>query len=94
MRKRIERRNFLQKLSLGFSSVILTPFLGSARNKKNKIEDKIDMKKIIRTKALGFQWETQDPFLFCVHHEDNYPQGNSQLGPNTSLEGIWDKILS
>ncbi|TNF47068.1 MAG: pirin family protein, partial [Bacteroidetes bacterium] len=45
------------------------------------------MKKIIRTKALGFQWETQDPFLFCVHHEDNYPKGNAQLGPDTSLEG-------
>ncbi len=38
-------------------------------------------------KALGFQWETADPFLFCVHHEDNYPKGNSQMGPDAPLDG-------
>lgn len=36
---------------------------------------------------MGFQWETQDPFLFCVHHEDKYPAGNEQMGPKASLEG-------
>lgn len=29
---------------------------------------------------LGFQWQVMDPFLFCVHHFDQYPQGNGQLG--------------
>jgi redox-sensitive bicupin YhaK (pirin superfamily) len=38
-------------------------------------------------KPLGFPWETQDPFLFCVHHEDAYPKGNENLGPQDSLEG-------
>lgn len=38
-------------------------------------------------KALGFPWETQDPFLFCVHHLDHYPKGNSVLGPDASLAG-------
>lgn len=32
-------------------------------------------------------WRTFDPFLFCVHHDDAYPPGNSALGPNASLEG-------
>ncbi len=36
---------------------------------------------------LGFPWETSDPFLFCVHHEDFYPKGNENLGPVSSLEG-------
>lgn len=36
---------------------------------------------------LGFPWETQDPFLFCVYHLDNYPRGNEQMGPAVSLEG-------
>lgn len=36
---------------------------------------------------LDFQWKTQDPFLFCVYHKDNYPKGNDQLGPNASLAG-------
>ena len=32
-------------------------------------------------------WPTRDPFLFCVHHNDQYPAGNGQAGPNASLEG-------
>ncbi len=38
-------------------------------------------------KPLGFPWVTQDPFLFCVFHEDFYPKGNGSLGPKASLEG-------
>ncbi|MDW8248028.1 MAG: pirin family protein [Myxococcales bacterium] len=36
---------------------------------------------------LGLVWETLDPFLFCVHHNDAYPAGNEHLGPAASLEG-------
>ena len=42
---------------------------------------------ILSVKPLGFPWETADPFLFCVHHEDAYPAGNEQLGPAASLAG-------
>ena len=42
---------------------------------------------ILATVPLGFQWPTLDPFLFCVHHDDAYPKGNDQLGPQASLEG-------
>lgn len=38
-------------------------------------------------RPLGFQWETSNPFLFCVHHLDNYPAGNDDFGPAASLEG-------
>lgn len=44
-------------------------------------------KLISNIKPLGFTWETNDPFLFCVHHKDDYPKGNDQLGPAASLEG-------
>ena len=30
---------------------------------------------------------TRDPFLFCVHHNDDYPKGNAQFGPNQTLAG-------
>jgi redox-sensitive bicupin YhaK (pirin superfamily) len=36
---------------------------------------------------LGFPWRTDDPFLFCVHHDDAYPPGNERLGPAASLAG-------
>ena len=42
---------------------------------------------ILETRPLGFPWETSDPFLFCVHHDDAYPAGNEQLGPAVSLAG-------
>jgi redox-sensitive bicupin YhaK (pirin superfamily) len=42
---------------------------------------------IIRIKPLGFPWETSDPFLFCVHHADNYPPANDEMGPAASLQG-------
>jgi redox-sensitive bicupin YhaK (pirin superfamily) len=42
---------------------------------------------VIKTLPLGFPWVTADPFLFCVHHDDAYPKGNAQLGPDASLEG-------
>ena len=38
-------------------------------------------------KPLGFVWETSDPFLFCVHHQDAYPAGNGAMGPAASLAG-------
>lgn len=38
------------------------------------------MKTIQLISPLGFPWETQDPFLFCAHHRDEYPKGNTELG--------------
>jgi quercetin 2,3-dioxygenase len=44
-------------------------------------------KNIINIKKLGLHWEASDPFLFCVHHKDDYPKGNNEMGPHTSLIG-------
>lgn len=40
---------------------------------------------ILEIRPLGFQWETADPFLFCVHHHDFYPKGNEIMGPAPEL---------
>lgn len=32
--------------------------------------------------SLDFQWPTQEPFLFCVHHLDYYPKGTEEMGPD------------
>jgi redox-sensitive bicupin YhaK (pirin superfamily) len=42
---------------------------------------------IINIKNLGFQWDTNNPFLFCVHHLDAYPRGNNEMGPDASTGG-------
>jgi quercetin 2,3-dioxygenase len=43
---------------------------------------------ILEVTALGRPpWKTFDPFLFCVHHDDAYPTGNAEMGPDASLAG-------
>jgi redox-sensitive bicupin YhaK (pirin superfamily) len=42
---------------------------------------------IVQRFPIGFQWPTLDPFLFCVHHNDQYPAGNDDFGPDASLDG-------
>jgi redox-sensitive bicupin YhaK (pirin superfamily) len=42
---------------------------------------------IVQIKALGFPWETIDPFLFCAYHDDAYPRANGQMGPDAPLAG-------
>lgn len=85
MKEEYQRRTFLGKMTLGISSIIAFPFLSQSNEEKsNTMKGK---EKILRIKALGFQWETADPFLFCVHHEDHFPKGNEHMGPTTSMEG-------
>lgn len=40
---------------------------------------------IKHTFPLGFPWQTEDPFLFCVYHLDHYPKGNEDMGPDPKL---------
>ena len=42
---------------------------------------------IVQIEKLGFPWQTIDPFLFCVHHDDAYPRGDGAFGPAASLAG-------
>lgn len=42
---------------------------------------------VLQTVPLGMQWPAIDPFLFCVHHVDDYPTGNLDLGPDAPLDG-------
>jgi quercetin 2,3-dioxygenase len=45
------------------------------------------MSAVLETLPLGFPWQTVDPFLFCVHHDDAYPAGDEKFGPKASLAG-------
>ena len=42
---------------------------------------------VLSISPLGFPWQTIDPFLFCVYHDDAYPKGDEQMGPDASLKG-------
>ena len=43
--------------------------------------------KVIEVIPLTFPWPCQDPFLFCVHHNDGFPKGNGKLAPAVPLTG-------
>ena len=88
MSEKLPRRNFIARVSLAFTSALampITSFSNSFKESYNSIDKNMDP--IIKIKPLGFQWETLDPFLFCVHHEDKFPKGNDVMGPSTSLQG-------
>ena len=40
---------------------------------------------LLQVFSLGFPWQTQDPFLFCVYHLDHYPKGNGEMEPDQKL---------
>lgn len=83
MKKATDRRGFIQKALALTSGAIVLSKTGFSLNRVEK-----PVKPMIKNiKPLGFQWETQDPFLFCVHHEDAFPKGNEKMGPATSLQG-------
>jgi quercetin 2,3-dioxygenase len=43
---------------------------------------------VLDTFVLGQPpWPTFDPFLFCVHHTDDYPEGTQTMAPAASLAG-------
>jgi redox-sensitive bicupin YhaK (pirin superfamily) len=84
MTEKYPRRNFVTKLSLGITSLITMPLNGVVKSLKKEIEPEPMKEPIKSIKPLGFQWETADPFLFCVHHEDYFPKGNEGMGPDKS----------
>lgn len=53
----------------------------------NSDQPQITPSPVLSTFTLGSQWPTLDPFLFCAHHKDAYPQGTADLAPNASLAG-------
>ena len=79
------RRNFLGKLGLGLATGLGVGYKGMAKDAPQTVQKMEKQHPVINTRALGFQWETADPFLFCVHHDDKFPKGTSNLGPESSL---------
>lgn len=88
MSTKLPRRNFLTRMSVAVSAAIAAPFISSIKASEESVEkEQTTMNPIKSIKPLGFNWETQDPFLFCVHHEDAFPKGNEKMGPAIPLTG-------
>lgn len=85
MSDKLQRRSFISRLGVAFSSAMLAPMsVFSQTFKQSNPHNTPMINPILSIKALGFQWETADPFLFCVHHEDRFPKGNDLMGPDAA----------
>jgi len=83
--KKDNRRGFLAKLSIAALAMVGLP--KSGRSKSSEQDQAPAADPILEVKPMGFAWDTLDPFLFCVHHEDKFPKGNDEMGPAVSLKG-------
>ena len=80
----LHRRSFIARMTAALAATWAMPVLGATKFLKNNITIEMENSNPIKNiKAMGFQWETADPFLFCVHHEDAFPKGNEQMGPSS-----------
>ncbi len=79
----MSRRKFIKQATVATAGAVLLTKTGLANNILNTMSNS----PIKAIHKLGAQWPTQDPFMFCAHHLDNYPGGNGKLGPNVSLAG-------
>ena len=80
--KSISRAKFVKKITylfFGFLGIISYPFANIVF-----FGDKKKMLTISKLPIIG-PWPTDDPFLFCVHHKDNYPKANNYMGPDYDL---------
>ncbi len=89
MEKQVSRRSAMQRLMAASLGLFTLPLWLSRNESKESKADDSDAKhadlSAVRTQfPLGFQWEVQDPFLMCVHHEDFFPAGNEYMGPARS----------
>ena len=80
MERNKARRSFLQRTAAVLGAAVALPLFNKLKGMQEAAQP-IAENPIKSVKPLGFQWETADPFLFCVHHEDDFPEGNDRMGP-------------
>lgn len=89
MSNSLERRSFISRMGLGLGALLVQPFSVFSKNSQANMQAQF----ILKMRPLGFQWETLDPFLFCVHHEDFFPKAMPNWGQILKIlkAVIWGK---
>ena len=89
--KKVDRREALRLLA---SAGATAAFACSPSTESQKTEQELatmttpdPVQAIVPLPKGNAPWPTQEPFLFCVHHNDQYPRGNPQFGPDSPLTG-------
>ncbi|XXV19965.1 pirin family protein [Sorangium sp. So ce1182] len=84
----MDRRTALGILAVAPAAPVVAACARTEPSPTSTEEAALAAQDVVRDVApLGSPWETLDPFLFCVHHDDAYPAGNERMGPAASLAG-------
>ncbi len=84
----ILKRREIIKIIIGGLISIFSSLFGLNKFHKKKVTS-VSMNNIKRITNLpeNGPWPTLDPFLFCVHHNDEYPLATKNYFPKSSLSG-------
>ena len=86
--KYILKRREIIKMIVGGSLSVLTSLFGLNKFlKKKDVNTSMKFIRAITDLPENGPWPTLDPFLFCVHHNDDYPFANKNYSPSSSLSG-------
>lgn len=84
----LTRRELLELIAgTGVAAVGCTPASSPLLEPRGDEHGATGADAVEHVEELAPQWQTRDPFLFCVHHDDHYPRGNERFGPAASLAG-------
>ena len=83
--KIITRYQFISKMIRFILGIFALVNFSFARKLSKNLSEGLNMFKISELPETD-QWPTTDPFLFLVHHHDNYPSANKDMGPNAKLD--------
>jgi redox-sensitive bicupin YhaK (pirin superfamily) len=79
----VTRRDALKGIAAGVAAAAGCSTRGPEKGQPSPTHDVV----IGTAPLLGSPWPTRDPFLFCVHHDDQYPAGDERQAPAASLAG-------
>jgi redox-sensitive bicupin YhaK (pirin superfamily) len=82
----LKRREALKLLAAGSAGTLLgcTPGLQeplAVPEGSDRPAGRTGRDAVLGVAPLQTPWQTEDPFLFCMHHLDRYPAGNRAMGP-------------
>jgi len=84
----LDRRSALSAVLAGGAALACTPRRAEPDVRKaDATEPALRLVRSVFPLSRGQPFRTQDPFLFCVHHNDQFPRGNARFGPAESLSG-------
>jgi len=83
----LDRRAALQAVLVSTAAVACTPRRKEPDARVMPVAAAEPLVHSVFDLSRGQPFRTQDPFLFCVHHDDRFPRGNGRFGPAESLAG-------